>query len=398
MVARQDWRLNRGMKVDPGCEPALDAAPRPVRVAVQDREKPRFASDPGFHGKLKRLVDEYFQRTGLSPRDSLRMYFKSAVILLWFGASYALLVFAATSWWQGMLVSLSLALAMAGVGFSIQHDANHGAYSKHGAVNRVMGMTLDLLGASSYVWHWKHNIFHHTYPNLSGADDDIDLGFLGRLSPAQPRYRIHRLQHFYLWVLYGFLVPKWYFVDDFKNVTQARIARHRFPRPRGWSLVEMIVGKALFFGWVFVVPMLLHRWWVVLLFYAGTSFALSVILSVVFQLAHCVEEAAFPELLPETSDGPRAWAVHQVQTTVNFARRNALLTWYVGGLNFQIEHHLFPKICHIHYPRISGIVQAACAEFGVRYAVHEGLLGAVSSHWRWLRRMGRPVAAHLPWA
>lgn len=375
-------------------KPALGAAGRPVRVTAPDRDKPKFAGDPGFHGELKRRVDEYFQRTGLSPRDSLRMYFKTATILLWFGASYALLVFAATTWWQGMLLAFSLALAMAGIGFSIQHDANHGAYSKHGAINRLMGMTLDMLGASSYVWHWKHNISHHTYPNLSGADDDINLGPLGRLSPAQPRYRIHRLQQFYLWALYGFLVPKWHFVYDFKNVTRARIARTRFPRPRSWSLVEMIGGKALFFGWAFVVPALFHPWWVVLLFYAATSFALGLILSVVFQLAHCVEEASFPQLPPGTSEVPRAWAVHQVQTTVDFARRNRLLTWYLGGLNFQIEHHLFPKICHVHYPRISGIVQTVCAEFGVRYAVHDGLLGAVSSHWRWLRRMGRPVAGN----
>lgn len=383
----------RRVEQSPESEPALGATGSSVRVAAPDGGKLKFAGDAGFHGELKRRVYEYFRRTGLSPRDSLRMYLKTAAILLWFGASYALLVFAAATWWQGLLLSCSLALAMAGIGFAIQHDANHGAYSKYGAINRLMGMTLDMLGASSYLWHWKHNISHHTYPNLSGADDDIDLGPLGRLSPAQPRYRIHRLQQFYLWALYGFLIPKWHFVYDFKNVTRARIARNRFPRPRGWSLVEMIGGKVLFFGWAFVVPMLLHPWWIVLLFYAATSFALGLILSVVFQLAHCVEEANFPQLPPGTDQVPGAWAVHQVQSTVDFARRNRLLTWYLGGLNYQIEHHLFPKICHVHYPRISGIVQAVCAEFGIRYSAYDGLLGAISSHWRWLRRMGRPVAA-----
>ena len=349
----------------------------------------KFADDSGFHREVKRRVLEYFQRTGLSQRDSPRMYLKTAVLVLWFGLSYALLVFAATTFWQGALLSFSLSLAMAGIGFGIQHDANHGAYSSHGAINRLMGTTLDMLGASSYLWRFKHNVSHHTYTNL-GADDDINLGPFGRLSPAQPRRRFHRLQQFYIWALYGLLIPHWHFVYDFKNVARGQIAQNRFPRPRGLHLVELIAGKAVFFGWAFVVPALFHPWWVVLLYYAGTSFVLSLVLSVVFQLAHCVEEADFPEPRPGTSRLPDAWAVHQVETTVDFARGSRVLTWYLGGLNFQIEHHLFPRICHVHYPRVADIVQAVCAEFGVRYTAHERLFGAISSHWRWLRRMGSP--------
>ena len=355
----------------------------------------RFAADTGFHAELKRRVHGYFEQTGLSPRDSVRMYVKTAAILIWFVASYVLLVFFAVSWWQGMLLAASLALAMAGIGFAIQHDGNHGAYSKHGAVNRLMGVMLDLMGASSYLWQWKHNVSHHTYTNLNGADDDIDIGPLCRLSPAQPRYRIHRLQQFYAWVLYGFLIPKYHFVYDFKNLTRGRIAANRFPRPRGWRLAELIVGKAFFFGWAFLVPMLMHRWWVVLVFYAATTFLLGLIMSVVFQLAHCVEQADFPEL-PTTKDHlDDTWAVHQVRTTVDFARTSRVLTWYLGGLNFQIEHHLFPKICHVHYPRIARIVQAVCAEYGIRYVANDELWAAFCSHWRWLRRMGRRPAIEV---
>jgi linoleoyl-CoA desaturase len=352
-----------------------------------------FAADRGFHGEVKRRVLGYFERTGLSPRDDPRMYLKTAVLLFWFGASYLLLVFAAATWWQGALLSFSLALAMAGIGFSIQHDANHGAYSNHGGVNRLMGLTLDLLGASSYVWNFKHNLSHHTYTNLVGADDDIDFRPFARLSPAQPRYRFHRFQHFYLWALYWFLFPKWNFVDDFKSLIRGRIAGHRFAGPTGGRLVEFLIGKTLFCGWAFVVPALFHPWWVVLLFYAATSVVLGSTLAVVFMLAHCVEEAAFPAPLPGSERLPDAWAVHQVQTTVDFGRNSRLLTWYVGGLNFQIEHHLFPKICHLHYPRIAKIVERVCAEFNVRYAVHDGFFGALASHWRWLRRMGRPLVA-----
>ena len=150
----------------------------------------------------------------------------------------------ATTVWQGALLSLSLGLAMAGIGCAIQHDANHGAYSSRAAVNRVMGMTLDMLGASSYLWHFKHNLAHHTYTNLAGADDDINFVPFARLSPAQPRLRLHRLQQFYLWALYWFLFPKWNFVDDFKSLAQAQISGHAFPRPRGALLVQLIAGKA----------------------------------------------------------------------------------------------------------------------------------------------------------
>jgi len=352
-----------------------------------------FAADSGFHEAVKRRVGDYFQQAGLSQRGGRRMYAKSAVLLLWFGVSYAMLVFAATTWWSGAIFTLSLALSIAGIGFSIQHDANHGAYSSHGAINRLMGMTLDMLGASSYLWRFKHNVAHHTYTNVAGGDDDIDLGPLGRLSPALPRRSIHRAQHFYLWPLYGFLMPKWHFVYDFKNFVQARIARNRFPRPRGWSLVGLVGGKVLFFGWAFVLPALFHPLWVVLVFYAGGAFVIGLILSVVFQLAHCVEEADFPEPPQGGARLADAWAVHQVQTTVDFARGGRLLTWYVGGLNFQIEHHLFPRICHVHYPRIAPIVEATCLEFGVRYTAHPSFPAAVSSHWRWLRRMGRAPAA-----
>lgn len=362
-----------------------------VASTFDERGKLRFAHDTGFYVEVKRRVLEYFEQTGLSERDSLRMYVKTAVLFLWFGASYALLVFAATTWWQGALLSCSLAFAIAGIGFAVEHDANHGAYSKHSAINHLMGLTLDLLGASSYVWRWKHNVFHHTYPNLNGADDDIDFLPFARLSPAQPRYLVHRFQQFYMWALYGFLLPKWHFIDDFKSLARGRISRNRFPRPRGWNLVEVLSGKAVFITWAVVVPSLFHPWWMVLLFYATTSLLVGCVLAVVFMLAHCVEEAEFPDPPPGTDRIPDTWAVHQTRTTVDFARTNRLLTWYLGGLNFQIEHHLFPRICHVHYPRIADIVQQTCAEFGIRYTAHETFFGTVSSHWRWLQRMGRPA-------
>jgi linoleoyl-CoA desaturase len=355
-----------------------------------------FEVDDGFHAELKRRVREALRVSGQPAFGGLSMHLKTATILSWLVASYALLVFSDATWWQASLLAVSLALAVAGAGFAIQHDANHGAYSDSAAVNRLMGFTLDLLGASSYLWHWKHNIFHHTYTNIEGADHDLNAKPFGRLAPDQTRHGPHRFQHVYMWGLYGFMLPKWHLVDDFQNALEARIDDNVIPRPRGWALVQLLAGKALFFAWALVIPMFFHRWWVVLLVYGATAFMVGLLLAVVFQLAHCLEEADFPHVPAGSRRVSSQWARHQVLTTVDFARGNRLLTWYLGGLNYQIEHHLFPKLGHLNYPRISGVVEAVCAEYGVRYVAHAGMLAALSSHWRWLRRMGRaerPLAA-----
>jgi linoleoyl-CoA desaturase len=254
------------------------------------------------------------------------------------------------------------------------------------------------MGGSSYLWNWKHNSIHHTSPNVNGHDDDINIGILGRLSPEQPHYPFHRLQGIYLWLLYGFLAIKWHLFDDFFDIAVGKIGRHRIPRPKGMDLVTLIAGKVAFFSLAFVIPMLLHPWWAVLGVYALAAYVCGVVLSVVFQLAHCVGEAEFPVAVV-SPDGSSArleteWAVHQVQTTVDFARGNWLIGWYVGGLNFQIEHHLFHKICHIHYPALSKVIEGTCRDFGVRHSAHPTFVSALVSHYRWLTLMGRKPAAN----
>lgn len=353
----------------------------------------KFGAGDGFQGVLRRRVDRFFRSTGRRPRDCPAMYVKTAVVLAWFVASYALLVFLPGTWWLALPLAVSLGLSMAAVGFNIQHDGAHGAYSDRGWVNRLTALVLDLLGGSSYVWSRKHNSIHHSYVNITGHDSDIDLGFFGRLSPHQKRRKLHRLQHFYLWALYGLLPIKWQLFDDFHKVLTGRIAGQRLARPKGWDLVTFVGGKAVFFALAFVIPALLHPVWGVLLCYGAASLVQGVALSVVFQLAHCVEEADFPLPRPDTGRMEAAWAVHQVEATVDFARGNRLLSWFIGGLNFQIEHHLFPRICHVHYPALAPLVEETCREFGLRYRTQDSFLAGVASHFRWLRRMGKASAA-----
>ena len=316
------------------------------------------------------------------------MFRKTAVILSWFAISWVLLVFVASSWWQAGVLSISLGLAMAGIGFSIQHDGGHGAYSKQQFVNQLMAMSLDLLGGSSYIWKWQHNIIHHSYTNLVGVDHDIDLGILCRFAPQQQHLWFHRFQYVYLWPLYGLLAFNWHFYSDFQKLIQGRIGEHRFPRPQGRDLVVLVLGKVMFFSWAFLIPALFHPLWQVIVCYVLTSFVASFVLSIVFQVAHCVQEADFPSLPANSNYVNNSWARHQVATTVDFAPDNRLLTWYVGGLNFQVEHHLFPDVCHIHYPALAPIVESVCSQFGVNYASHPTFRAAIGSHSRWLRLLG----------
>ena len=355
----------------------------------------KFGGSDKFIRELRKRVDAYFEKTGRSKRDCPSMYFKTATIMAWFFGAYFLLLFAVTAWWVAVPLAVVLGVALAAIGFNIQHDGGHKAYSARPWVNKMMALSLDLMGGSSYMWDWKHNSIHHTYPNIDGHDDDINVGFLGRLSPQQPRYWFHRVQGIYLWVLYGFLAIKWHFVDDFHQLVVAKIGAQKIPRPKGMDLFVFIAGKVAFFSMAFVIPLMLHKWWAVAGVYAIAAFTSGVVLSVVFQLAHCVQEADFP-VPTMTANGERMetdWAVHQVQTTVDFARKNKVLCWLLGGLNFQVEHHLFSRICHVHYPALSKVVEETCKEFGVRYTANNSFFSAVGSHFRLLWEMGKPVVS-----
>ncbi|HUG19475.1 MAG TPA: acyl-CoA desaturase [Planctomycetaceae bacterium] len=362
----------------------------PKQTESTNPQSVKFSKNEGFMSTLRARVDEYFDRTGQPQRDVAKMYVKTATILLWVAASYVLLVFGASAWWQAGLLAVSLGLALSAVGFNIQHDASHGAFSRFPLINRLLAMTLDCLGGSSYVWKWKHNVLHHSYTNIAGHDDDIELGGMGRLSPDLPRHGFHRFQHWYLWFLYGFIAVKWQWFDDFRNIAEGKIGSHKIPRPKGWDMAIFVLGKIFFFGMAFVLPMVFHKWYVVLGVYATVSFVQGVVLAVVFQLAHCVDEAKFLMPEPETGKMEHEWAIHQVLTTVDFARKSKVVGWYTGGLNFQIEHHLFPRISHVHYPAVSEIVEETCREFNVPYAANETFGSAVASHYRFLKRMGQP--------
>ena len=360
-------------------------------LITQPRQQPTFANGNAFQLELRRRVEEYFRTTGRRPRDCWQMYLKTAIFLAGFAVLYTLLVFVDQTWWQGLLLAVLLGLSAAGIGFNIQHDGGHQAYSNHPWVDKLMAMTLELIGGSSHLWRWKHVVLHHTYVNITGHDTDIDLGLLARLTPHQRSLPYHRRQHLYLWPLYGLLAIKWQLLDDFRQLISGRMSNQPFPGPKGRELVIFIAGKAIFFTMAFGIPLLFHSIGVVLLYYGVAGLVAGMALSVVFQVAHCVEEAEFPLPRDETGRVEHAWAIHQAETTVDFARRSRVVAWLIGGLNFQIEHHLFPRLCHVNYPAISKLVEETCREFGIKYTEHRSFRAGLASHFRWLRRMGMPT-------
>ncbi|HTH49313.1 MAG TPA: fatty acid desaturase, partial [Candidatus Limnocylindria bacterium] len=240
-------------------------------------------------------MEARIREQGIQERDCGSMYLKTGIVLGVFALSYLALVFLAQTWWQALPLALLLGFATALIGFNIQHDGGHRAYSERAWVNKLMAMTLDMVGGSSYVWRWKHAVFHHMYVNVHGHDTDIELGIFGRLSPEQPRRAIYRWQQWYLWPLYGVMVMKWHFYDDFRDVLTGRMGVNPFPRPRGWELAVFIGGKLVFLTLAFGLPLLFHPFWSVALCYAVAVAGTGVVLAVVFQLAHAVEEARFTQ-------------------------------------------------------------------------------------------------------
>ncbi len=353
-----------------------------------------FRGGGSFQNDFKAEVDALLT-PGVRRNGRIRFFAKAAFMLLWTAASYAFLLVVADGWWTGLAGSVSMAFALGGVAFSIQHDANHNALGRRW---RPLGLSMDiLLGTSSYLWRERHNHAHHTYTNVVDKDGDIEQLPLARFAPDQPWSPWHRFQHIYMFVLYGFYAPRQVLMGDISMLVRGEEAHVPIKRPRGGDLAVIVVTKVMFLTIALVVPMIFQPWWAVLLAGFFILWILGIVLAIVFQLAHCVEEADFTSEARLTSeaaaDGPREWARHQVEHTVDFARGSRFLNWYLGGLNFQVEHHLLPGVCHVHYRSISPVLERLCAEHGVRYNANATLLLALRSHARWLKQMGRPPAA-----
>ena len=346
-----------------------------------------------FFPTLKKRVDNYFTERQIKKQGNRKLYIKAFVLLTVYIAPFVLLltldlpVIAQLGLWAAM------GFALAGIGMSVMHDANHGSFSKNKTINYLMGHTLNLLGGSVCNWKMQHNVLHHTYTNVAEMDEDIDDKLLMRFCPHSERKSYHRFQFIYVIFFYSILTFYWVTIKDFVQYIQYR-RHHVFCEERKShtrKLLQILGLKVVYFFTILYVPIAFIGLPVsvtiggFLLMHGIAGF----ILALVFQLAHTVQGTSHP--LPNTEGIiENDWAIHQLQTTANFSRKSKWISWYVGGLNFQVEHHLFPYISHVHYPHIAEIVKATAEEFDVPYLESKTFVGAVASHFSFLYDLGKP--------
>jgi linoleoyl-CoA desaturase len=283
-----------------------------------------------------------------------------------------------------------LGFILASIGFNIMHDACHGSYSEKGWVNDLMGLSLNALGGNAFIWKFKHNVIHHTYTNVDGIDDDIAKSPLMRQCNTQKWVPAHRFQHIYVVLVYAISSFAWVTMMDFNKYFKRRIVSTTLQKMDRKEHIVFWLSKVLYVAFYIVIPILCVGWKTWAIGFTFMHLTMGLVLALVFQLAHVVEHAEFEYIGEQDSKRiEEEWAIHQVKTTVNFAPKNKLISWYVGGLNYQVEHHLFPRISHVHYPALRNIVKETCQQFGIAYNEFPTMTKAIASHFRMMRQLGR---------
>jgi linoleoyl-CoA desaturase len=347
-------------------------------------------SKSAFFALTRQRVEAYFQEKGISKHANSAMWGKTVLFLTGFLLIYGLIISNQFGAWTMLGLAILLGVFAAFIGFNISHDAIHGSFSASKTTNKILSYTFYLVGANPYVWSISHNIVHHTYTNIAGHDEDIEVApGLIRLDKDEKVNKVQRYQHFYAFLLYGLSSLSWVLRKDYKKFFQEKIGQHTTTHHPRIEYFNLFFYKFLYYLMFIVIPIIVLSvsWWQVLVGFLVMHVVEGVVIGLVFQLAHVVEETTFP-LPNEEGNVEEAWAVHQMQTTANFSRKSWLANFLCGGLNMQIEHHLFPKICHIHYKDLSKIVSATAKECNVPYLENATFFTALQSHYRLLKKMG----------
>lgn len=351
---------------------------------------PKFSNVPhSFHSELKKRISDYFEQVGKSTTGNYSLFIKAIVLVVSFLFIYVHLVFFTPVPWLAIVECVVLGGLTAAIGFNVMHDGAHGSFSRYKWINDLAALSVNFLGANNFMWKTKHNVIHHAYTNVDGVDDDIDAKPILRLCETQKYYKVHRFQHFYFWAAYSMLYLWWVFVTDYKKYFLKRIGAVPLKKMSTTDHISFWGFKLVHLGLFVALPIYTVGFMPWLIGFLVSGLFAGFVLSIVFQLAHTVEHTHFPAANVETGKMEDEWAVHQLKTTANFATRNKLISWWVGGLNFQIEHHLFPKISHVHYPEISKIIKKACADFGIPYIEYPRMRLAVASHVNYLKQLSR---------
>lgn len=348
------------------------------------------ANSSDFYSTLNKRVEEYFTSNKISKNANWIMIFKTIFYPAVLITAYLFLILNQNPLFVQFILWIVLGFFTAFVGVNISHDAIHGALSKHKKANSILSYTFNIIGANAYLWGIMHNIVHHTYTNIDGQDEDIESVPLLRVSPHQKLLKINRYQYWYAFLLYGLGSLSWVFVKDYVKFFKKKIGNYENKKHPRVEYFNLFFFKLVYYTIFLVLPMIFINaaWWQVLLGFLLLHFCEGITMAVIFMLAHIVEETKFP-LPDERGNIQNSWAVHQMYTTADFGRENNFLSFLCGGLNFQVEHHLFPRICHVHYKEISHIVKKTAEEFHLPYIANPSFAGAIMSHIRLLKKLGR---------
>jgi linoleoyl-CoA desaturase len=357
-----------------------------IRFSTLDKAK--------FFRTLNKKVNRYFKDHNLKKTGNIKLYFKAFIMFSLLIIPLVLLFTLNLNGWIQALFMVIIGVGMAGVGMNVMHDANHEVFSSKKWVNKLMGSSIYILAGNDYNWKVQHNVLHHTYTNIQGHDEDIDAGRIIRFSKHTKWLKIHKYQKYYSFFLYGLLTANWAITTDFKQTYQylkRKLSYGKMPNPTTqWT--KLIIGKIVYYSlWVALPLYLGFAWWQVLVGFMIMHYTAGVILSVVFQLAHVMPNTEMP--LPDKDGSMKnTWAIHQLYTTSNFAPKSWLVEFYTGGLNRQVEHHLFTQISHIHYKKIAKIVKETALEFKLPYNEYKTMWRAVKEHYNQLSVLGKKPA------
>lgn len=348
------------------------------------------SSNNEFYQSLKTAVDGYFTKNKIKKTGDWRLFSKTFILVSAAIALYYLIVFGGLDGWISLLLCAVMGFTLSTIGFCVMHDANHGSYSTRPMLNDFLGLSLNAMGASSYFWKQKHNIIHHTYTNVDGIDDDIAKSPIIRQCESQKWVPAHRLQYLYLVPIYSLSTIFWIYFMDFTKYFSRKIYTTNAWKMSAKNHIIFWVTKIMYLGFYIVIPIYFWGFLPWLAGYVVLNVVMGLSLSLVFQLAHVVENTEFEHVpLDVNKHIESAWAEHQIKTTSNFAMGSKVISWFVGGLNFQIEHHLFPRVSHVHYPAISKIVMEKCAQFNLPYNKYDTMFGALVSHFKVMRLLGK---------
>lgn len=341
-----------------------------------------------FFNTLRDKVNHYFVSNKVKMTGNRKLYVKTGILFFFLVTLYVILVFFTPPVWLSVILCSVLGFNIACIGFNVMHDGAHGSFSSKPWVNNIMAYTLNMVGGNAYFWKAKHNVVHHSFTNIEGVDEDIDIRPWMRTNESQPKYWFHRFQHIYWVILYGTTYFLWIFVQDFKKYFAGKVGSMKIKKMDMKEHLIFWLSKIGYITVFIVLPIFMVGLKETLIGYAIITFVCGFIISVVFQLAHIVNDTQFPVPVTGTNKIEEEWAVHQVVTTANFATKSKIVSWFTGGLNYQVEHHLFPRISHIHYPQISRLVKETCQQFNIEYIEYPTFLSALRSHVVYLKTIG----------